>query len=108
MADVELISSFLLESKGKNKNAVFVLRQGVLNAQGGDVLVFKLKKQNGTWVLELESIQAKNWHTKRYASDMNEAATSVGVDAKGSTATPAIGPAGYSYAATLKLLQLVA
>eukprot|EP00978_Attheya_sp_CCMP212_P047336 scaffold421314_cov47-Attheya_sp.AAC.2 len=110
MADVELISSFLLESKGNNKNAVFVLCQGVPNAQGGDdVLVFKLEKQNGTWVLGLESIQAKNWHKKRYASAMNEAATSVGVDATGSTATPEAGSAGrYSYAATLKLLQLVA
>eukprot|EP00978_Attheya_sp_CCMP212_P026546 scaffold87546_cov40-Attheya_sp.AAC.2 len=108
MADVELISSFLLESKGNNKNAVFVLHQGIPNAQGGDVLVFKLEKQNSTWVLELESIQAKNWRNRRHASAMNKAATSVGVDAAGSTATPEAGSAGYSYAATLKLLQLVA
>eukprot|EP00978_Attheya_sp_CCMP212_P004055 scaffold8742_cov56-Attheya_sp.AAC.1 len=116
MADVELISSFLLESKGNNKSAVFVLCQGIPNAQGGDVLVFKLEKQKRTWVLGLESIQAKNWHKKRYASAMNEAATSVGVATRsigvdataGSTATPEAGSAGYSYAATLKLLQLVA
>eukprot|EP00978_Attheya_sp_CCMP212_P011351 scaffold28016_cov53-Attheya_sp.AAC.1 len=39
---------------------------------------------------------------------MNKAATSVGVDTVGNTATPEAGSAGYSYAATLKLLQLVA
>mmetsp|Transcript_11542 Transcript_11542/g.17638 ORF Transcript_11542/g.17638 Transcript_11542/m.17638 type:complete len:101 (+) Transcript_11542:1048-1350(+) len=50
------------------KTVALVLRQGVPNAQGADVLLFVLKHTKDGLRLELSVFQAKNWATTRYAS----------------------------------------
>lgn len=64
-----------------------VLRQGVPNAQGADVLMFVLKSVDQKYQLELSLYQAKNWKSKRYSSAMEKAACSLGIDAQNNDKT---------------------
>jgi hypothetical protein len=108
-ADVSVIAEFLQGYMNTSKKSALVVRQGVPNAQGADVMEFVLKKephppvpvlhpvqapvvlpvghpaqapveaQDGEWTLEMSLVQAKNWNGVRYRSAMNEAARSIGV-----------------------------
>lgn len=112
--DIKDIVGFIksLESGGNNKAAI-VLRQGVPNAQGADVLLFELEFTRSAELtrsacqLELWVFQAKGWSKTKYASNMEEAAKSIGIktDRNHSTDRPQKGSAGYSYKATQRLLK---
>lgn len=103
--DIEMIVEFF--RPGNYSRRSLVLRQGVSNAQGPDVLKFdaeyetKESKATSLKSLELSLYQAKNWATKKTKSHMQMAARSVGVNATFSDKEPATGSAGYSYQAML-------
>ena len=107
--DIESICSFLGENKELKKNYALILQQGLSNAQGGDVFAFVLGHENGQVLLDLTTVQAKNWTRTRYKSAMNQAAKSVGVHVSQNTSVESdTGSADYSYQATLTLLHQVA
>ena len=97
-----------VEAKDNEALAALVLRQGIPNAQGADVMFFLLKRDGTDFKLELSIFQAKNWTKTRYRVDMNKAAQSIGIDTAHQTDTPTEGSAGYSYQATIKLGKMVA
>lgn len=100
--DIEEYLRKMLKHEDDEKVAL-ILRQGVPNAQGADVLLFLLERTDSRFRLKLSVFQAKNWVNKRYASAMKEAALSIGIDAEQNTAAPTTGSAGYSYQATMSL-----
>jgi len=106
--DVKEICRLLAEWMKTDQNGALILRQGVPNAQGGDVLVLVTSKTESVWRLGISSFQAKNWNKTRYKSAFNAAALSVGYDPATGDRTPVERSAGYSYQATMKLLSLVA
>jgi len=113
-ADVQMIVEFFREAipEAKGGPVALVLRQGVPNAQGADVMKFEAKNDEKSGakrtILEVSTYQTKNWNSTRYRKDMSNAAKSLGVDADNTNCKPVQGSAGYSYQATLALCEKVA
>jgi len=105
-ADVQMIVNFFRNAipEAKGGPVALVLRQGVPNAQGADVMKFEAMKS----ILEVSTYQTKNWKSTRHKKEMSNAAKSLGVDADNTKCIPVQGSAGYSYQATLALCKKVA
>jgi hypothetical protein len=109
-ADVVMIVNYFKRRLCEEKDVALVLRQGVPNAQGADLLQFILKQKDevgAVRMLEVSIFQAKNWKSKKSKSVMNKAAKSIGVDTNKNTKAPTSGSAGYSYRATMTLCEEV-
>jgi hypothetical protein len=109
-ADVDMIVDYFKKRLHVEHDVALVLRQGVPNAQGADLLQFILKQHDGVRavrMLEVSIFQAKNWKSQKFEGVMNKAAQSIGVDTYAYTNTPTKGYAGYYYQATMTLCKEV-
>lgn len=85
----------LLELKGSVSSFGIVFSQGTASAQGGDVLVLRVRGVNQDWNGELESIQCKHYKASTVKKSWWD---SLGVDCARAALQPKKGKAGYSYA----------